>query len=547
VMRIGRLPIALLCNLVASSILVVGCSVFQQSGGQQGGGGENQEVLNLNLQNDVADLNSTTTTDTYSFEVLNNVMEGLYRLDLNEQPQPALAEGVEVSDDKLTYTFTLRDGIQWSKGDPVTSQDFKYAWLRAMHPDTAGQYSFIITDYVEGGAEFNAGEGSAEDVAIETPDDKTLKVTLTRPTPYFLGLTAFVTYLPQHEEFTEKQGEKYAQSADALLYNGPYKLTQFNPATGATFVKNEDYWDKANVDIERVEGRIVKEVDTAVNLYGAGELDVTELSTEYVDRYKDSPAFDSVVKFNTEYLDMNLNTPAFRNENIRKAIQIGFNREALAETILNNAAVAEGFVPPGMDSGGPGDQTFREAGPEVVGEFDPERARELYQQGVEELGQEPTLTLLTSDESTQRDVGTFLQSQFEENLGANVEVKTLPFDQLLDQTAAGDYEFYHIGWNADYNDPMTFLDLYISDSPFNYSGFSNARYDQLIASAKAEADLAQRLQQLSEAEKILIEDEAVVAPTYHEAQIRLIRPNVKNLVFHPYGTVVDYKYASIED
>ena len=193
---------------------------------------------------------------------------------------------------------------------------------------------------------FSAGEGSAEDVAIETPDDRTLKVTLENPTPFFLGLTALTPYLPQNQEFVERQGESYVQSAEALLYNGPYTLTELRPTEGATFVKNEDYWDKENVDIERVEGKVVKDVSTAVNLHEAGELDVTELSTEYVNGYEGSSAFEPMVMFATNYLDMNQDSSTFCNENIRKAMQVGFDRDALADKILNDGSVgAEGFVP----------------------------------------------------------------------------------------------------------------------------------------------------------------------------------------------------------
>ena len=383
-------------------------------------------------------------------------------------------------------------------------------------------------------------------MAIETPDDRTLKVTLENPTPFFLGLTALTPYLPQNEEFVERQGERYAQSAEALLYNGTYTLTDLDPTEGATFAKNEDYWDKENVDIERVEGKVVKDVATAVNLYEAGELDVTELSAGYVDEYQGSPALEPMVMFATSYLDMNQDSPAFRNENIRKAMQIDFDRDALADEILNDGSVgAEGYIPPGMDSGGPGEQTFREAASEVLGGFDPERARELYQRSVEEIGEEPNLTLLVWDESRERDVGTFLQSQFEENLGAKVEVRVLPFDQLVEQTAAGDYDFYHGGSIAAYNDPMDFLEVWTTDSPLNQSGFSNAEYDRLIADAKAATDPTRRFQQLAQAEKILIEDKAVVAPTFHPSFTRLIRPSVEGLVFHPYGVFVDFKYASI--
>ena len=185
-------------------------------------------------------------------------------------------------------------------------------------------------------------------MAIETPDDRTLKVTLENPTPFFLGLTALTPYLPQNEEFVERQGERYAQSAEALLYNGTYTLTDLDPTEGATFAKNEDYWDKENVDIERVEGKVVKDVATAVNLYEAGELDVTELSAGYVDEYQGSPALEPMVMFATSYLDMNQDSPAFRNENIRKAMQIGFDRDALADEVLNDGSVgAEGYIPPG--------------------------------------------------------------------------------------------------------------------------------------------------------------------------------------------------------
>ena len=185
-LRRAAASFAILCLLV----LLVGCGAFQEQGtGQQGGGGE-PNTLRFNLQAEIPDLNSTTTADAVSASVLNNVMEGLYRLDEDQQPQPAMAQSVEISDDKLTYTFTLRDGVKWSNGDPVTAQDFEYAWLRAMDPETAGQYSFIVSQYIRGGSEFSAGESSAEDVAIETPDDRTLKVTLENPTPFFLGLTA---------------------------------------------------------------------------------------------------------------------------------------------------------------------------------------------------------------------------------------------------------------------------------------------------------------------------------------------------------------------
>jgi oligopeptide transport system substrate-binding protein len=523
-------------GLAGAALLgTAGCgSIF---GGEQGGtGGGGGKSITLNLQDTIRDLDSTTTTDTVSYGLLLNVIEGLYRLDENENPQPGQAEKVEISADKLTYTFTLRDGITWSNGDPVTSQDFKYAWLRALDPETAGQYAYILSTFIEGAAKYNEGKGTAEDVAVEAPDDKTLEVRLVAPSPFWLGLTAFHTYLPQNQRFVEEQGDQYAQNADALLYNGPYVLSEVNPAEGATLVKNDDYWDAETVDIQRVEGSIVKELATAVNLHESGDLDVTEISQEYVTEYRDSEDFYSLNTASIFYLVPNEDTvPLFRNENIRKALQMSFQKQALTNNILRNGSEpADGFVPPGI--AGPEGETFREAQGPVTPEYDPEEARRLFQQGIEEEGGEnPTIELLSYDTATGRDLATFLQSQLQDNLGAKIDVLVQPFDRKLELEANGEFQLSYQGWIADYNDPMTFLDLWETDSPFNTGGYSNERYDDLIAQAKEETDDAKRMDLLLEAERILIKDDAACAPIYYEGVAWLVEPSIKNFTYYRLG------------
>ena len=513
-----------------------GCGVFSE-GGQQSGAGS-KRVFTLDLGADIPDMNSVTTTDLNSARLLNNVNEGLTRLEENEKPRPAMAKSVDISDDKLTYTFTLRDGIKWSNGDPVTSQDFKYTWLQVLNPDTAAAYAYIFY-FIKGATAYNSGDGSAEDVAIETPDDKTLKVTLDAPTPFWLGMTSFQAYLPQHQKFVEQQGDEYAQTADALLYNGPYILTEFNPSTGATLVKSDNYWDKDNVNVPKIECRIVKEVNTRVNLYSAGELDFCELASEYVGEYKDSPAFMRIVEWSTFWLNFNFKNEVFQNENIRKAIQMSFDRDALANKILNDGSVgAEGLVPEGM--AGPGNQTFREAVGPTMPEYDPQQAKELWQKGVEELGQEPTLTMLTQDTGTARDSGTFLQDEFKK-MGANVKINVQPFDEFLALSKKGDFQLCLYGWIADYNDPMTFLDLFLSDSEYNDPSFKDARYDQLVKAAQTETDEKVRMDKLMEAETLLVKDLAACAPVWFTGVAALLRPSFKNFVEHPTGTY-EFKY-----
>jgi oligopeptide transport system substrate-binding protein len=524
-------------GLAGATLLgTAGCgSIFGGQQGGTGGGGGGGKSITVNLQDTIRDMDSATTTDEVSFNILVNVIEGLYRLDENARPVPGQAESVDISEDGLTYTFTLRDGIKWSNGDPVTSQDYRYAWLKVLNPDTGSQYAYIISTFVEGAAEYNEGDGSAEEVAIAAPDDKTLEVKLVSPAPFWLGLTAFPTYLPQNQQFVEQQGEDYAQSADALIFNGPYTLTELNPTQGVTLVKNDGYWDKDNVDIERAEGKIVKEVDTAVNLHESGELDITEISAEFVDEYRDSPDFQQATEFASFYLAFNEDVEIFQNANIRKAFQIGFNRADLAYKIYNDGSVpATGLVPDGI--AGPGDQTFREAQGPVAPEFDPEEARRLYEQGLQEIGGEaPTVELLSYDASTARDAATFFQSQFEENLGAKIDVKIQPFDRKLELEANGEFQLSYQGWGADYNDPMTFLDLWESESPFNTGGYSNPDYDELISQAQTETDAARRMELLQEAERLLVEEDAGVAPIFFEGTTRLIEPSIKDFVYQPYG------------
>jgi oligopeptide transport system substrate-binding protein len=525
-------------GLAGATLLgTAGCGgIFGGEQGGTGGGGGGSKAISLNLQETIRDLDSTTTTDSVSSGILLNVMEGLYRLDENEEPQPAQAEGVEISDDQLTYTFTLRDGIQWSNGDPVTSQDFRYAWLRALDPETAGQYAYILYTFIEGATEYNSGDGSAEDVAIEAPDDKTFEVRLVAPSPFWLGLTGFQTYFPQNQSFVEEQGDQYAQSADALLYNGPYTLTEVNPTEGVTMVKNQDYWDADNVDIERVEGKIVKEIDTAVNLHESGELDVTEISQEYVEEYRDSEDFYSQTTFAVFYMVPNQDTvPLFRNENVRKALQMGFDQRALTDQILQDGSEpATGYVPAGI--AGPEGETFREAQGPVSPEYNPEEARRLFEQGIEEEGGEnPTIELLAYDTSSGRDIATFLQSQLQDNLGMNIDVNVQPFDRKLELEANGEFQLSWQGWIADYNDPMTFLDLFLSDSAFNTGGYANEQYDQLITQAQEETDEATRMDLMLEAERVLVVEDAGTAPMFFEGISWLIEPSIENFTYYRSG------------
>jgi oligopeptide transport system substrate-binding protein len=532
-------------GLAGAALLgTAGCgSVFQGGGGQEGAG---SSTLNLNLTGEIPELDTAKTSDTISFDVLTNVNEGLYRLDLDNVPIPAVAEGVELSNGDLTYTFTLRDGVQWSNGDPVTSHDFKFAWLKVLNPETAATYAYIISTFVKGAEEYNLDKAGPEAVAIETPDDKTISVELISKSPFFLQLMSFAIYFPQQQEYVEKLGGDYARDADSLLYNGPFIMTEGSEGGGGTavFKKNEKYWDKKNVAVNTVNGRIVKEEDTAINLYEAGELDLTSLTGDRVKQFSDRPDFFRFPLPSCQYGRLNQKVPGLENINIRKALMIGIDREALTNQILQDGSLpAYGFVPPAITPG-PGNQTFREANGDLVPK-DVGSARALWQKGVEEVGEEPQLTMLFGDDSLGRDLGTYIQDQYKKNLGANLDVEIVTFDAALTRVDEEDYEInYAFGWIGDYDDPMTFMDLYLSDSPFNNSFFENAEYDRLIKEAQTTSDLQLRMQNMLKAEQILIEQAGTV-PVYFQAFAGVRKPYFKNYAYHSFGGT-DWKYARIQ-
>ncbi len=528
-------------------ILIIGaCGGFTDKKDDNGGGDE-KKVLNISLDNDIPDLNQVLTTDGISFSILNNIMEGLYRLDENNEPEPAMAESVDISDDQLTYTFHLRDDLKWSNGEPVTAENFRYSWLRAMHPDTGGAYDDIIADFVAGGAEYVEGEVDESGVGIEVIDDQTLEVTLNDPTPFFLGLTAFATYFPLNEDFINEVGEdNFALDAESILYNGPFVMTEYDQAEGVLLKKNDEYWDKANVQLDEVSLKVIKETSTALNLYEAGDLDRVYLSSNDVETFKESDEFGTETEFVSWYLQFNFLEDPFGNVNIRKAFQLAFDPEILVDTVLNNGSeAAYGLVALGVH--GNDNQTFRELAGDVV-QPNYDAAKEYLEKGLEEIGGElPPMEILTADDTIAKDTATFLQSQFKENLDVDVDIVTKPYSGRLDAMRENDFQMGISKWGSDYNDAMDILDLWYGDPLAGLRGsFSHPDYQVLIDDALVETDEGKRLDMLIEAERMMLEDEGTLGPLYFEGKAFLQKPYVKNFIVHPYGASLELKYVTIE-
>lgn len=482
-------------------------------------------------------------SDNNCFAVLNNVSEGLYRLDENHEPQPALATGYEMSEDGLTYTFTLRDGLTWSNGTPLTAKDFVYAWLKQMSADATNGYSFIMTDYIVKGAEYLEDKATAEEVGVKALDDKTLEVKLIAPTPYFVRLTVMPMFFPLNEEFVNQQADNYGLKAENMIYCGPYVIESYDPASGSVLKKNASYWDASNVKIEDVQMRIIKDASAALNAYDAGELSRVILTSADVPARRDDPEFGSLSEFRTTYLQYNTTDPALKNLNIRKALGYAIDRSTLAEAILaDGSAPATGLVAAGMF--GDGEKTFRELSGDLS-PMDAAKAKEFWDKGVEELGSTPTITLLVADDSLTKTVATYVQSQFKTVLGidAVIDSKTVKArNELMDNN---NYQLAITGWGADYDDAMTYLDLWTNGTPYR-GNYNNEAYNKLITDARFSTDAQARLNMLLEAEKTLVEQDAVVSPLYYRGQAFLTKSYVKNLVAHPFGPPIEFKYAYFE-
>ncbi len=493
--------------------------------------------------NEIRTLVQWDASDTNSFTILNNVSEGLYRLNAKNEPEPALAASYKVSDDKLTYTFTLRDNLKWSNGTALTAKDFAYSWLKQMSTDATNGYAFIMTDYIVNGAEYLDGKAKVADVGIKAVDDKTLEVKLKQPTPYFVRLTVLPMFFPLNEEYIKSKGDQFGLKAENMIYCGPYTLTTYDAASGSTLKKNESYWDAANVKVPNVNVRIIKEQATALNTYKSGELSRVVLSSSDVASMKSSPEFSSTNEFRTTYLQYNMKDKALSNKNIRLALGYAVDRATLASVILaDGSAPATGLIPNGMY--GDGSKSFRELNGDVS-TFDAAKAKEYWDKGVKELGSAPSLTLLTEDDSVTKTIATFVQDQFKQVFGADVKIdsKTKKAkNQLMDDN---NYQMAITAWGADYDDAMTYMDLWTNGTPYR-GNYKNDAYNALIADAKKQTDDAKRLQDMLTAEKTLVVDDAVVSPLYYRGSAYLTKANIENLVTHPFGTPIEFKYASIK-
>lgn len=538
---------------IAVALAIVGGAAVGCSSKSGGGTTSGKQEITINYRAEPGALDISKSTQIAVATVMNAVSEGLYRIDKDGKAQPALAKEMpKISPDGKTYTIKLRDNATYSDGVPVKAEDFVYSYQRTLDPATKALYSFMVA-WIKGGEDVMKAktpeevEAKKKQLGAKALDEKTLEITLERPIPFFTEQLAFLVFFPQRKDIVDKYKEKYGADAESAIGAGPFKLDKWEHDQQLVLVKNDKYWDKDNVKLEKITMNIVKEENTGLNLFQTGASDLQLITGENIKLWEGKPEYVVQPELSSWFLKLSeKNVPAFKNKKIRQALALSIDNKAYIETVMGKGPVpATGFVPNGTSDGNGGE--FRKKAGDLMPKFDPAKAKQLLKEGLQELGlaQLPKFKVQVDDQNTGPKAAEFIVAQWKQNLGVEAIAEPLPHKLRVDNENNHNYEVSISGWGADYNDPMTFLDLWITGGEFNDVDWSNPEYDKLIKQAQEETDRAKRSQAMVQAEKILIDDMPVL-PNYFRALNWVKNPKVENLIFAPSGIEFEFKWAYVK-
>ncbi|MCG3401607.1 peptide ABC transporter substrate-binding protein [Staphylococcus massiliensis] len=507
------------------------------------------QTLRKVISSDMTSLDSAAVTDSVSFSIYNQIYEGLYSLDGKDQAVPGVAKGEpKVTNDGKTYTFKLRKDAKWSNGDPVTAHDFEFAWKRVLNPETASQYAYIMYD-IKNAEAANLGKKPLDSVGVKALDDHTFKVELNKAIPYFKELTAFGTFMPQNEKVVKKHGKKYGLKADNVVYNGPFEVKNWKVEDRIQLAKNNDYWDKDVVKLDRVNYKVIKDQQAGASLYDTGSVDTTGIVSEQVEKYEGSPALNKRLLASTFYIKMNQKTvPAFKNEEFRKAIAKSINKQAYVDSVLGNGSKPVDIFTAKKTAQTPDGKDYSSTIESPL-KYNPKEAKQHLEKAKKQLGTDKIVfSMNTEDLPSSKISAEFIKAQVEKNLpGVTLKVKQMPFKQRLTQEQNETYEASLSGWGPDYPDPLTFLNIMTTGNSNNNTGWSSKEYDQLVkdANGKLLTKPEERQAAMKKAEEIMLND-APVAPIYQKGVAELVNPQVKGITHHQIGGDTSLKHAYID-
>lgn len=562
---ISLLAIGLSCMMILG-----GCGNKGPEQSENGGSSsvqmDSEQVLNT-IYFEVATLDANDTTDNQSSSILNAVQEGLVRIENNgkgDEIVPAGAEKWETSEDGLTWTFHLRK-MNWSDGEAVVAKHYVDSFQRILNPDNGFAYGFLAYD-IEGAEEYNTGKGTVDAVGVKAVDDYTLEFKLKHPVPYFASKVSYTTFHPIRLDIIEKLGDKYASEIKDTVYNGPFKIESWDNGNSMVLVKNDTYWDADNVYLQKINMTKIQEFATQAQLFEAQELDITGAQTDYIEKWTERADAGEFQKLTGEdpgsfYLYFNQKSESasgiLKNAKIRKAIGLSIDRDVYTKDLVGRFQSAYGIVPTAINVG---DEKYRD---KVEGPLESdaktyvnnkEKLQELFKEGLKELGLQTDdlskyeLTYLSQGSSElQKQRSEWLAQQVNGNLGIKINVETQGdwgvYLSIMDKL---EYDFTMSGWSADYNDPMSFLDIWVSNGGNNHTGYADTEYDELLKSVYKETEQDKVTEIYKKLENKLVNEDAVISPVYYTDKYAFYQNYVKDIQFTSFGSVYEFKHAYIQ-
>lgn len=481
------------------------------------------KTISLNAGMEPTGLNTLTSTYSIEFALFKHMYENLVTLDDDDNTTPGAAESWDYDEDTLTYTFHLRKDGVWTNGDPVTAKDFEFAWSQALNPDVASDYAYFLY-FIKNAEKYFNGEVTWDEVGVKVVDDYTLEVTLEQPTPYALFLFSFGTLAPINQRFYEAVGaDLYSTEAQYFCTNGPFALTEWSHNDKIVMQKNDAWHGAADVEVEEIDWKIITDANAALSSFLAGDLDMVGLGTGEL--IKQATAAGATIQSYTDgsafYIYFNNNDQYLSNVNLRRALFNAIDAQKEIDTVWqNDNEPMTSFTAPGV-AAADGTSFAGKVGELYAPSRDQEKAKEYLATALSELGctvdeLSAHLSIDCGDSATATAEASFYQEQWRQVLGIEVTVNPMITKQGSQNRKTGNYVMSLTGWGPDYNDPNTFLDLWVTDGGNNQTGFSNERYDELIDLAAKETDLEKRESYFIECEQI-IADQLPICPTFWRA------------------------------
>ncbi|WP_338055714.1 peptide ABC transporter substrate-binding protein [Secundilactobacillus odoratitofui] len=529
-----------IAGVSASMILLAACGNSKTSSSKQ--------QITLMQQADLTSLDTSNAAEMTQWTVLTNSMEGIYRSNSKNEPAPGIAtKVVKPTNGGKTYTFHLRKNAKWSNGSSVTAKDFENAWKRSVSPKAKSGYNYIFSG-IKNADQITAGKKSYKTLGVKAVNKYTLRVDLEHPMPYFNKMMTMAAFLPQSQDAIKKFGNTYGTSSAKMYYDGPFTVKGWTGSEESwKLSKNSRYYDKKAIKLSTINMKVVKDPNTAHNMFSEGKLDDAVLTGVTAMGVQKNKNLKHVQKANSAYLMLNTASgQPLNNVKMRQALSLAVNRERLVKKIVADGSTPSSTMVSTNLTTDP--TTGKDFGTETSQKesFNVTKAKKLWKQGMQESGLKGPvkITIVGPDTTNYKELAQFLQGEYQQELGTNnikVNASNLPSKAAVEKQSAGDFDGYQTGWVADFGDPISYLTIMEKGNPQNYGKYNDAKFNQYaknLTSTKA-SSTSYYWKNLRAAEKRLNET-APIVPLYNNVESHLVNHKLKGVLYHSVG---EYDYT----